>query len=142
MTACTLFAALLVAAPAVKAKPAPADMVPTGEWVAEKLEHMGNDLLKGGIGPLTLNFPNQSVVVRIGTNLELTFQATFDPTARPKEITVTPDRSGDGHLIGIYKIEGDTLTICLGDKVDSPRPKEFKADSPDVGLIVLKRAKK
>jgi uncharacterized protein (TIGR03067 family) len=135
-----LFAALLVAAPAVKAKPTPDDVVPTGEWVIVKLEQAGNDLLQG-LGTLTLTFQDRTAVVRLG-KLEFPVGVTFDPTARPKEINVTPDMSGASHLAGIYKIEGDTLTICLGDKVGSPRPTEFKADGPDAGLIVLKRAKK
>jgi uncharacterized protein (TIGR03067 family) len=67
---------------------------------------------------------------------------TFDPTAKLKEINVTLDASPDGRLAGIYKIERDTLTICLGDKAGSPRPTEFRGDGPDTGLIVLKRVKK
>jgi uncharacterized protein (TIGR03067 family) len=139
MTTCTLFAALLVAAPGLKPKPGPDDVVPAGEWVAERLEYMGTDFLKNA-GSLVLTFRDRTVLVRL-EKLELTFGVTFDPTAKVKEINVTPDMSGDGHLVGIYKIEGDALTICLADKVGSPRPREFKADGPDVGLIILKKAR-
>jgi uncharacterized protein (TIGR03067 family) len=60
---------------------------------------------------------------------------TIDPTKNPKEITLTPDGRKEP-LLGIYKMEGDTLTLCLGDKI----PTEFKAKKGST-LWVLKREK-
>jgi uncharacterized protein (TIGR03067 family) len=140
----TLFAALLIAAPVVKDKPKPAEATPTGEWVAEKLRYMdvdvGVEVLKN-TGAITLDFQDGTVLVRLDRQ-ELTFGVMFAPTAKVKEIDVTPAAPFDGRLAGIYKIEGDALTICLGDKVGGVRPKEFKAEGPGVWLIVLKRVKK
>ena len=53
----------------------------------------------------------------------------LDPSKEPKAIDVIPD---DGlnrgkRVLGIYKLEGDKLTICMAASPDKPRPTEFKA---------------
>jgi uncharacterized protein (TIGR03067 family) len=57
-----------------------------------------------------------------GTKIEL------DPTREPKTIDLIPDggpKRGE-HVLGIYKLEGDVLTICTAAS-GQPRPKQFKA---------------
>jgi uncharacterized protein (TIGR03067 family) len=57
-----------------------------------------------------------------GTKFEL------DPTREPKSIDLIPDggpKRGE-HVLGIYKLEGDKLTICTASP-GQPRPKQFKA---------------
>jgi len=64
----------------------------------------------------------------------------IDPSKNPKTIDLmTP---GGTVSEGIYKLEGDTLTVCrtLNQKKVA-RPKEFKSDGGNL-LIVLKREKK
>jgi uncharacterized protein (TIGR03067 family) len=58
-----------------------------------------------------------------GTRIEL------DPSRDPKAIDVIPDGGKDRgeRVLGIYKLEGDRLTICMA-APGKPRPKEFKAD--------------
>jgi uncharacterized protein (TIGR03067 family) len=58
-----------------------------------------------------------------GTKIEL------HPTRNPKTIDVIPDDgpSCGQHVLGIYKQEGDELTICMA-AAGQPRPKEFKAE--------------
>jgi uncharacterized protein (TIGR03067 family) len=65
---------------------------------------------------------------------------TLDPAKKPKEVTVTIN---NGETIkGIYKVDGDSLTICSTDK-DIERPSEFiTKEGMFVTLIVLKREKK
>jgi uncharacterized protein (TIGR03067 family) len=60
----------------------------------------------------------------------------IDPTKNPKQITLTLDNSKKS-LFGIYKLEGDALTICFGEK----RPTAFKARE-GATLWVLKREKR
>ena len=57
-----------------------------------------------------------------------------------------PDRPGarPSFLLGIYKMEGDTLTICLHGASAPPadrRPTEFKHGSEDQSLRMYKRVK-
>jgi len=59
----------------------------------------------------------------------------IDPTKKPKAITLTPDNSKKP-LYGIYKLKGNTLTLCIGAK----RPRQFKAKK-GATLWVLKREK-
>ena len=66
----------------------------------------------------------------------------IDPSKNPKTIDFTI-KAGDteGVSRGIYKLEGDTLTLCrtVG---DIERPKEFKTTAEAGFLVVWKRAKK
>jgi uncharacterized protein (TIGR03067 family) len=58
-----------------------------------------------------------------GTTVQL------DPVAEPKAIDVIPDggRNRGERVLGIYKLDGDRLTICMA-APGQPRPKEFQAD--------------
>lgn len=77
------------------------------------------------------------------TDATATYRGTYavDPLAQPRTIDIRftegPD-AGD-HLQGIYQLEGDTYTVCLG-LPGKPRPTEFasKAGTGHV-LEVLKR---
>ena len=53
----------------------------------------------------------------------------LDPASKPKAIDVIPDGgpNRDKCVLGIYKIEGHKLTICMASP-DKPRPTEFKAE--------------
>jgi uncharacterized protein (TIGR03067 family) len=65
---------------------------------------------------------------------------SLDPSKKPKWIDIGVE---DGNPIGqgIYRLEGDKLTLCIvaGGR-DSQRPSEFKA-SKRYSLLVLKKAK-
>ncbi|HEY7156721.1 MAG TPA: sigma-70 family RNA polymerase sigma factor [Gemmataceae bacterium] len=66
----------------------------------------------------------------------------LDPAAKPKTIDVMTEK--EGTFKGIYKLEGDTLTICatLG-RGDTERPAEFVSEKGGFTmLLVLKRVKK
>ena len=57
-----------------------------------------------------------------GTKIEV------NPTRDPKTIDLIPDGGPNRgeHVLGIYKLEDDKLTICTASP-GQPRPKEFKA---------------
>ena len=66
----------------------------------------------------------------------------LDAKKKPAEIDITPPKE-DGTHLGIFKIDGDTLTICMSDKGASERPTKFESpEGSKVMLLTLKRAKK
>jgi RNA polymerase sigma factor (sigma-70 family) len=63
------------------------------------------------------------------------------PAKKPKAIAITNENGGT--FLGIYKLERDTLTVCLGGENDNERPTEFASkEGTKVVLVVLKREKK
>jgi uncharacterized protein (TIGR03067 family) len=74
---------------------------------------------------------------------QLVFRYELDPSRNPKQIDLT---AGDKQIPGIYKLDGDTLTICLTLPDDDgnlgERPKRFSAGKGErTGLLVFRRFK-
>jgi len=89
---------------------------------------MGNDEVKAQFAI----YGDESFEINMGGN-HINGARKIDPSKSPKQITLIPDRSKKS-LLGIYKLEGDTLTLCFG----QTRPTEFKAKD-GATLWVLKR---
>jgi uncharacterized protein (TIGR03067 family) len=69
----------------------------------------------------------------------------LDPSKKPAHITTTETKDGKTEtMIGIYKLEGDTLTICGVDNgKDEDRPREFKTEKGSkVMMLTLKKKDK
>jgi uncharacterized protein (TIGR03067 family) len=88
--------------------------------------------------------PAGKLTAQVGADKrELTY--TSDPTKKPKQLDMTAlDGENKGKTVkAIYVIEGDTLTICMGNNADVPRPTELAAKKESqVGVYTLKREKK
>ncbi len=73
-------------------------------------------------------------------------QVTLDPKATPHKtidflVTEGADDSAGKTSRGIYKLEGDKLTICVADPGEGSRPAQFKAVEEEIYLFDLKREK-
>ena len=72
------------------------------------------------------------------------FRFELDPAARPKAIDLTilsGERKGKTSA-GIYRMEGDTLRLCVPESPDEPRPTEFASkEGSELVLFTLRRDK-
>lgn len=112
-----------------------------GEWVLVSFQKEGEDLPATTIkARLTVKGERWLYESDVGE-----WSATFkiDSSRSPKTIDMTIGTGDTARLQrGIYKIEGDTLTICRAvGRGGEERPKEFPGDHKGRVLIVWKRAK-
>jgi len=76
---------------------------------------------------------------------EMRFQ--LDPEKKPKQFDATGKSAPEGFppigMMGIYKLEGDKLTLCYAPlRKDARRPTEFKTvEGRREALVVLERVK-
>ena len=75
--------------------------------------------------------------------VEYTFRV--DPGKKPKAIDLIRREGGSKGKIAraIYELDGDTLKLCLTNRLDRDRPTEFAApEKAGLTLLTLKRVKK
>jgi uncharacterized protein (TIGR03067 family) len=117
-----------------------------GDWVQSSVEILGKKFPDDFDGieakPQKITIKNNQWIMKCENLPDVISTFDIDPTKKPKSI----DRSEViGKLeissSGIYKLEGDTLTICYN-VVDKKRASEFKSTTEDGVLIILKRQKK
>lgn len=118
-----------------------------GEWKVDSAKVKGAEP-QGEEGEniknVTVEFTAEKVIVKIkGGDKESSY--TLDPTAKPKAIDIVhtrPDGSEE-KVKGIYKLDGDTLTICASHRGGEERPTEFESkEGSNLLLLFLKRVKK
>jgi uncharacterized protein (TIGR03067 family) len=114
-----------------------------GEWTMVSLETRGRKSTDEAVKGYRLTIRGDRWEVTRGgaaAGGDITFK--LDPSKDPKEIDlVTKSRGAESVSRGIYKLEGDTLTLCRTQGT-ADRPKEFKT-TPEAGvLVVWKRDKK
>lgn len=130
-----------VAAPGLKDPPKKGGSI-VGEWEPVSLS-MGGKTLSTVPAGMRYEFTADGkwITRREGSDSKSpALEFKFDPKPSPATIDVTSTTAAR-NLTGIYKLEGDTLTICW--TRDSERPKEFESpDGSRAMLMVLKRAKK
>jgi uncharacterized protein (TIGR03067 family) len=139
----TLLLALALGAPAPKtdAKP-PAEEHPLiGEWVVESEVSSGKPIAKNG-KPARATITSDRWKSKAVSEIEccLTVNAKKDPS----QIDFWNPTQGDEEALtakGIYKLEGDTLTVCYG--LNGERPTKFDSlPKSRVYMMTLKRSKK
>ena len=100
-----------------------------GTWIATSFIFDGTVTPKDIVATITRTVEGDHVVwKRDGKNFAGT-NVALDPSKTPKTIDVTPDGgpNRDKVVLGIYKFEGDELTICMA-KASQERPKTFEAE--------------
>ena len=135
---------LAVGAPAVK-DPPKKDVSIVGEWIVEKLMVGDFDVSPKGKESLRFVFANDGqVTVTEDAKKPEVSEYKVDLKKSPAEIDILPTKdSKDKPMLGIFKIEGDVLTISCVEGTKDPRPTKFEStkESPTF-LITLRRVKK
>jgi uncharacterized protein (TIGR03067 family) len=138
----TLVLAVAIAAPGVKDAPKKEAPSPVGEWVTETAVAGGMEKkVRAGSG-LVLTAGGRMEMTEGGINQKLEGTFTIDARKSPATLDFAADGTvGKGLTIaGIYKVEGDTLTVCLA--IGDTRPEKFESPAgARVMLMTLKRAK-
>lgn len=93
------------------------------DWMAQD----GRVVLNGQ----TLSF------IQPDTNSKRELIFTVNPAAEPKTIDIAGGKKGTS--LGIYRLEGETLTFCLGRGEAARRPTDFSATPGSDSLLVILR---
>ena len=84
---------------------------------------------------------------QIAMRVDVTVEGPYklDPAKMPRTIDITmkaPGGNQEQKIEGIYKLNGDDLTLCIPQGQNNRRPTEFKAEEGDKQcLLVFKRKK-
>ena len=143
MNAAVLFGVVLaVGAPGDKEAPKKGPPSIVGEWDGEKAVRGGQERPIPDGGVKATFTADGKLIFKEGNKDPEEGSYKVDAKKDPAEIDLTPPRE-DGTLIGIYKIDGDTLTICLSEKGSADRPTKFESpDGTNIMLVTMKRVKK
>lgn len=116
-------------------KPLAADLkAMQGEWVSKDETGESTWTFKGD--KVTLKTPSRAYELIAKVDADAKPVKSVDLTATD----ASPDAKG-ASVMGIYKIDGETLSICFNGP-EGQRPTEFKNDFPASLLFELKKKKK
>ena len=140
MTALLLAFAIAAPAPKVDGKPAPAEINPLiGEWIVDSHVSSGKPIARAAKPErITITEDRWKIGVEGMTESCLTIDA------KKGHIKIWVPAQGDEEFtsaLGIFKVEGETLTVCY--RFDGKRPEKFES-LPKSGnsMMTLKRFKK
>jgi len=145
MNSTLLIVTLAVGAPALKDAPG-AEASIVGEWVVESTTYAGRTRPYAGSQLRYVFTADGKWKIFRGEDQDGENQGyRTDSKATPWRIDLRSDatRTDVAPLHGIYKVEGDTLTLCYGREASAARPTAFAAPrGSDVIMYVLKQVKK
>jgi uncharacterized protein (TIGR03067 family) len=141
----TTLLALTLAAPALKERPSKGDGL-VGEWVIESSVTNGRPRKQPGGEPTRYRFEADGTWITLRGERKTGGERAYriDREANPPAITLKyePAEQDGREALGIYKVEGDRLTLCYYRPGHTPRPKAFEStEGSGLSLVILKRVK-
>jgi uncharacterized protein (TIGR03067 family) len=115
-----------------------------GTWTIESSEAGGQKAPADQLKDMTVTFDGDKHTVKNASEVIQVGRQKIDPTKSPKtiDVTMTEGPSKGTVMLGIYKFDGDTLTVCF-DMEGKKRPTEFKSPPGSQTFVnVHKRVKK
>jgi uncharacterized protein (TIGR03067 family) len=112
-----------------------------GQWVGVSREVRGKKMPDDAAMQYKLTIQGNRWTVKVGDDPENESEFQIDPSKNVKTIELISKADKKPTMHGIYKLEGDTLTLCLT-KASLERPKQFKSTNEAGVLVVWKRVKK
>lgn len=116
-----------------------------GQWVVTQQEHGGKKVPAKALLNLAVEVAGNRMTTRERNEVkEGTTIVVLDPKARPAaiDLKITTGADADKVVKGIYKVEGETLTMCVTEP-GKDRPTTFAAkEGTGHTLLVFKRLKK
>lgn len=112
-----------------------------GGWQGTKLEIGGKSPPAEVVERGKYVFKGNAITMFEGDKIVGKVTFTLDPAKAPKaiDITATEDPQKGKTMLGIYRLEGDTLILCFGTE---QRPTEFSASAEKkTGIMEFRRAK-
>jgi uncharacterized protein (TIGR03067 family) len=133
----TLTAALALAAPAAEVKKDEDRL--QGEWKVQSLENAGKKAEPKEFANWKLIVSGDKMKALDGKDVMDEYSFRLDPAAKPPAIdmTILAGESKDKTLVGIYRLEGDTLTVCVSEPGKRDRPKEFRTTEKESHLLLV-----
>jgi uncharacterized protein (TIGR03067 family) len=109
-----------------------------GEWDLVSAAFDGRKVPKAEVGEPSIEFEGTTYRQYLGKAVTEAGACAIDPTARPKalDFVITKGPDTGKRQLGLYKITGDTLTLCLAAPAATVRPRGF-ASTPGSGLALL-----
>jgi uncharacterized protein (TIGR03067 family) len=108
-----------------------------GTWISESFEAKGAQKNSRSV---TLTFEGERLLMKIdGNSFDLGYELDVESVPKRLDIINKRTRIDGSQNLGIYKLDGDRLTICHG---GSARPDKFEIRTEEFSLdtlIVLKR---
>ena len=140
MTPLILGLALVVGAPGLKEPPKKDPPGPVGRWAVESITVAGMALPKMDL-TITFLADGRFETRDAGGGTKTSGTYTADPKKQPAELDVTEPAAPDGKAsLSIYRVDGDTLTICTAIMGERPTAFDPKPGANQL-LLVLKRIK-
>jgi uncharacterized protein (TIGR03067 family) len=141
----TLLLALALGAPALKDPPKKGPTV-VGEWEVESISTGGRQSNVGTGLRYTFTADGKWLIHRDGEELAPQLRRGFvlDARADPPAVDLVSNTAANNsaRFQGIFKVEGDTLTLCGTRQKGADRPTKFEApDGSQVTIYVLRRAR-